>query len=229
MVTIREKTYGCKIRTLLSCVAVSNSHSEQRARSCAHLLVGPFNFVSERMAAMDAASESFFLTIAQLALGFGGLAGLLGAFRKSSGPLQYQEIQGIKLILEHSVAAMVFSLLPVSLAFSSRLQGQGLKISSFLLALFLICDLINQGFRLRRGYSLGKPPRRPISYAAFFATQAILGCWLMYHTLSYTSLGWYALALIWLLIPGALQLFTFVSVLTTTSTAQPPKIRVAKS
>jgi len=177
---------------------------------------------------MDAASQSFFLTIAQLALGFGGLAGLLGAFRKSSGAIQYQEIQGIKLILEHSVAAIVFSLLPVSLAFSSRLQGQGLRISSFLLALFLILDLIIQFFRLRHGYSLGTPPRRPVSYATFFATQAILGCWLMYHTLSYTSLGWYASALTWLLVPGALQLFTFVSVLSATSTAQLPRIRGAK-
>ena len=170
---------------------------------------------------MDAASESYFLTIAQLALGFGGLAGLLSAFR-------YQEIQGIKLILEHSVAAIGFSLLPVFLAFSSRLQGQGLRISSFLLASFLIFELIIQVFRLRRGYSLGTPPRRPVSYATFFTTQAIVGCCLMYITLLHASLGWYALALTWLLVPGALQLFTFVSVLPATSTAKLPRARGAK-
>jgi hypothetical protein len=179
------------------------------------------DFFSERMAAMDAASESYFLTIAQLALGFGALAGLLNAFR-------FQVIQGIKLILEHSVAAIGFSLLPVCLTFSSRLQGQGLRISSFLLALFLIVELIIQVFRLQRGYSHGTPPRRPVSYATFLVGEAFWGCSLMYITLSHTSLGWYALALTWLLVPGALQLFTFVSVLSATSTAQPPRARGAK-
>jgi hypothetical protein len=57
--------------------------------------------------------ESFFLTIrAQLGLGFGGLAGLIGLFKKSSGDLEQRDLQGLRLMLEHALAAILFSLLP---------------------------------------------------------------------------------------------------------------------
>jgi hypothetical protein len=154
--------------------------------------------------------ESFFLTVSQLGLGFAGLAGLIGLFKKTQGDLDPQDLQGLRLMLEHALAAILLSLLPFAFAFSPRLNGEYIHTPVLALISFCVLDLFNNARRWHRGKQREAPPRFPKVFIWFFfvpQSAVIVGliCW----GLPRLSLASYAAGLVWLLFPCAAQMLCF--------------------
>jgi hypothetical protein len=155
--------------------------------------------------------QPLFLSLATIGLGFSALVSVLGLIRRTSGTLAYQDVQGIRFMMEHSFIVILFSLLTVALSFSSRFHQSAISIASVLLSLVFLGFVAFEVWRVLHDRRRGKPgPRHPwLFLCVFFLPQTAIGLWLL--TSGRGSLVWYSGALIWPLIPVATQFLTFVN------------------
>jgi hypothetical protein len=165
---------------------------------------------TERQIGMNlSVGQSFFLTAATLGLGFCALVSILSLIKRTSGTIEYQDIMGVRFMLVHSFLVTFFSLYTVSFSFSSRFHS--ISIVSVPWALALLWLVVLEAVRWFQGRSdANKKPRHPWLFLfLYLLPQAAIGMWLL--TSGRDSLAWYSGALIWPLIPVAIQFLTFVS------------------
>jgi hypothetical protein len=156
-------------------------------------------------------AESFLLTVAKIALGLGGLAGVVSVFRQSGRDWIPQEVAGMRLIFEHTFAAVFFALIPFPLFYSLDSVSAVWRISSLMLACFLLVEALIQIVRIRRLSARGTPPRRRRALLyQYFPTTALLFFVQILNAWREGTPSSYAWGLLWLLIAPGFQFFYFV-------------------
>lgn len=155
--------------------------------------------------------EAFFLNLSLLGLTLAGFVGLTAALHCAGRTWLPQEIVGIKLVLEFSLGASFFALLPILFSQSLRDTALVWRVCSILLALFLAFELDVQRRRIRRLFRSGYPPRAPV-----FALGLLFPGTILALVGQLANVAWWAdqaaymWALAWLLTAPGLELFVFI-------------------
>lgn len=149
--------------------------------------------------------ESFLLRLSQIGIVFAGFTSLVGAFRQASREWTPTEINGLKLMLEHNLAEVLFALLPFPLFYLFRSEQVVWGIASLFLVFFLAFEWFIQYRRAQR-----VPPRRPPLFWCPFLTSVLFCLIQLLNVALWRSVSAYALGLLWLLVPPALQFQTFL-------------------
>ena len=154
--------------------------------------------------------EGFLLCIAQVGLTFAGFAGLIGVFRPSEKKWIPQEIAGLSLILEHTFAAVLLSLLPFPLFYLAETRMW--SGCSFLMSAFFIVEAVHQWRKKIKLDKKGFPPRRPkLLYLTFVVPSLILFLLELINGFRWMLPSVYMFGLLWLLIAAGVQFLLFVS------------------
>ena len=168
--------------------------------------------------------ESLFFTLAALGLALTGFIGLVSAFRlaeqKTFSP---QQFNGMKLMLEHTLAATSFALLPPILFYTSWAKPYIWRISSCGLAGFFLFEILIQIYRRKKFTAMGYPPTFPklllyefLPITGFFA---IINLTNVFRWNGLSSCIW---SLFWLLTISVRQFLILVLVGSPTPTMKKP-------
>ncbi|MBY0277850.1 hypothetical protein K2Z84_21155 [Candidatus Binatia bacterium] len=155
--------------------------------------------------------ESYFFTIANVAIVLGGFTAVTGVFRRESvdGWLP-QEMAGIRFMFEHMLAACGIPVVLIPMLEILGDEAHVWRAASALLLAFLAFELILNGCRVVRLRAAGTPPRHPIAlYFVFFpgtAAASLLQLWGIWRP-GPRSLLW---GLVWLLVSIAIQFHHFL-------------------
>lgn len=84
--------------------------------------------------------QPFFLSVAGMAAGFAGFAGLVAAFRHQGEEWTAADLWRLRLIVRFCFAAVFLSLVPFPLFAFTNNQGATLRIASFLVAALIALD-----------------------------------------------------------------------------------------
>ena len=137
--------------------------------------------------------------------GFSGV--VVGVRRAGQGKVQTQDKFGLLLILTTSGLAMLFSLLPSAMQLAGVSQGDSQTISNFILGLFTFIASIGLGIASRR-----TRPRYLASFWILVFIGTVLGLALLLTTIGVLTYSgdFSGLLLLWLLLVGFTQFFTFL-------------------
>jgi hypothetical protein len=156
--------------------------------------------------------EDLLLSLSQLGLGLAGFAGIVGVFRRSNETLVPQDFFGLRVILELTLASVFFGLIPpwAFLAFSD--EPTALQLSSLLLAIFFIVDLLIEVGRLREHKRRGFPPRHPsLLFWLLFVPEVLAFGLLIVNAIWLANDAVYIGPIIYLLFAASVQFFVLVS------------------
>jgi hypothetical protein len=148
-------------------------------------------------------------------LAFTGFASLVSVFRQQGGKWLPQDTEGIKVMLEHTLASTFFGLLPLQLLYQFETATVAWRLSSFFLALFLLVEVLFMRHRIKKLRAQGMPPRRPWALKYFYfpitlgfvlleMSNAFLSGELAGHQWG-GSMVCYTWALLWLITAPAIQ------------------------
>lgn len=153
--------------------------------------------------------KDFLLVIAQVSVTLGGFASVVKAVKRMGEDMERRDFIGLQLTVEHSFAALFAALLPLACWYSGfqtpSQQSAVWCVASALVAIFLAAELVGQIVRIK-----GVTPRHPWLLRLHFLPGTIL-CFLAMVTNAWRwqSEVLYIWALVWLLNPPCLQLYTF--------------------
>ena len=85
--------------------------------------------------------EPFFLTMAGIALGLAGFAGLLASFRQPSEPWTTTDLWRLRRIVNRSLATLFLALAPVPLFGILGDEHVAIRVASALFAIVVVADL----------------------------------------------------------------------------------------
>lgn len=155
--------------------------------------------------------ESLLLTLAQIGLALAGFAGLVTVFRQAGREWIPQEIAGMKLIFEHTFAEVFFAVVPFPLFYRLGSESTSWKISSFLLACFIVLNVLINARRSRKLIAQGTPPRRKKAFFfIFMPVTALVFILQILNTFIWGGVSNYIWGLLWLLVAPSVQFFHFI-------------------
>ena len=157
-------------------------------------------------------SESFFLDIAKIAITIAGFGGVIAALRhpRDQG-WEANEVAGLKLILEHSFAAVASGLLPSVLYLYFSDEPEVWLVSSSLLALFLAFELLINIVRLRHATALGSPHRKfGLLLSTFLVPTTVFLFFQILNVFYWRGPVTFAAGAVWLIVAACFQFFIFV-------------------
>jgi hypothetical protein len=166
--------------------------------------------------------ESFLLTVAQLGFALAGFAALLSVFRRTETRWSFSELAGQSLIIESSLSAALFALLPFPLFY---VVGETVwQLCSALLVIFFV---LWGSFDYRR---TGQASRRDqlfinrLSPSSLLYLLALIGVALLQlaNVLDGGTVPSYMAGLLWLLIAAGSQFMIFIYNYSRMNTRLPP-------
>lgn len=155
--------------------------------------------------------ESFFLDIAKVSITMAGFAGVIGALRhpKDRG-WEANEIAGIKLMLEHSLAAVVLGLLPLVFYLYSSDEPMVWLLSSSLLTVFLAAEILINIARIKTTTAQGSPPRTfKLLLGTFFVPTIVLLIVQVMNVFYWRGPVAFAAGVVWLVVASCRQFLLF--------------------
>ena len=155
--------------------------------------------------------EGLLLTLAQIGLALAGFAGLVTVFRQAGRAWIPQEIAGMKLIFEHTFAEVFFALIPFPFFYLLEAEPHVWKISSLLLACFIVFNVFINVRRSRKLVSQGTPPRRKKAFLyIFLPVTALIFALQILNAIIWAGVANYIWGLLWLLVAPSVQFFHFI-------------------
>ena len=156
--------------------------------------------------------ESFFLDVAKIAITIAGFVGVVAALRhQRDEEWKHNELYGVKLMIEHSLAAVLAGLLPSVLSLAFADEATVWRLCSALLAAFLAFEVLINIFRVKHATAAGTPPR---SFALLVFTFFVPALVVLYFQVQniYQWHGPLAVACgaLWLLAAGGIQFMHFL-------------------
>jgi len=159
---------------------------------------------------MNNIETDFLIAISTLSIALVALSGIVGAFRTVKTPYSAQEIEGLKLILEPSFAAIFLSLIPFPISFTFD-GNPHWTWSSLLLTLILLFLMILNIFRVNSLEEKGQQAREVwgLKYFLFPFTIIVIA---LTSLLSFqqNSIAGYSCGLIWLVMVATIQFAVFI-------------------
>ena len=152
-------------------------------------------------------AESFFLDVAKISITVAGFAGVIGALRHTRDlAWKPNEVNGLKLMLDHSVVGVVVGLLPsvLSLCFADE-QTVWVSLSA-LLAFFFAYEILINIARVRQSSTAGAPPRQfGLLLAVFFVPTVGLLYFQIHNILVSRTVVAASAGALWLVVAGCIQ------------------------
>lgn len=151
----------------------------------------------------------FFIVVVFLGMllfGFSGLAGLRAWQMRQYQHWDIIERAGLWFALEFSLSAVIFGLLPFLLVYLFRYEATAWRIASLILAAFLFV-FVGRVYYQAQLYRV----RFPIVLISLLVLSVILMTMELINVFWWSSEGWYAGGLTWILILAAVQFIIFVT------------------
>jgi hypothetical protein len=149
--------------------------------------------------------EDFLFTIAQVAIALAGFAGLISVFRSGEDSGTQSEFYGQSMMLELSLGAAFFALLPMPLFYTLGAEPDVWRVTSALLLAFLLAWIVLDA---RRGVRVQDHPLvvRVSQTLALIAVVLIqIG-----NIVVWRGLAGYAWGLLWMLLASGTQFMLFI-------------------
>jgi hypothetical protein len=156
--------------------------------------------------------DAYFLDVSKIAVTIAGFVGVVGALRhKRDEEWKLNEVYGMKLMIEHSLAAVLVGLLPSVAGFAFDDQPAVWVLCSVALALFLAFEAVVNIFRVKQSTAAGTPPRAFILLVSTFFVPTVIVLFLQVEN----ALRWQkpfvvACGALWLLVAGGIQFMQFL-------------------
>ncbi len=158
------------------------------------------------------AAEPVLLALAQVAVVAVGFASIFRLF--SVGNLSAAtavEIAGLRFIVDHGIASFFFSILPLVLFYALFDERMAIGISSGLLYMALVLDMILNCRRLVLLTQAGSGPRRPnVFLYVFFPVTFVVALLCASNLVFWRATGPYLVGILWLLANAFIQFLHFV-------------------
>jgi hypothetical protein len=156
-------------------------------------------------------NESLLLALAQIGATLAGFAGVVVTFWPQEDGFYLRRSPALKLILQHSLAAMLFGIAPIPLAASIRDPELVAKFCSALLAAFLALQLLLSRRYFRRLASRDLSVAHPrLFWSLLVAPTIALALAELVNAVVLFSSALYTWGVLWLLFPPALQFYLLV-------------------
>jgi len=159
-------------------------------------------------------AEEFLLAVAQIGLTLAGITGIVALLRRADQHWVFQDVAGLKIILELSFASVFFALLPFPLHYMSVAEDKLWRISNLLLGCFWLAYLFLLHYRVVKMRRSNAPPRRPKVIWVSTLITLLLVVTLIFNPFSLNATSAYLWGMIWLLAVPGQQLFFFISFFT---------------
>ncbi len=155
--------------------------------------------------------EKFFSDIAVLSVTLAGFGAVVGALREPRQPWKPNELAGIKLIVEHSLAGVTLGLLPTLLTLFFAKDATIWALLSIILASFLIIEILANIIRIKAASGQGAPPRYfPSFLATWFVPSVAIFVIQIINVLVWRGQAAFAVGMVWLVFAGSKQFLLFV-------------------
>ena len=114
-------------------------------------------------------AEPFFLAIASIGMSLTGFVTIVAVFLKHSEKREWlpQDVAGLQLMVEHSLAAVLFGLLPSATSLLIHNECIMWRSVSAVLALVLLLEFSVQIYRIKDYSERGAAPIKNVSLRAF--------------------------------------------------------------
>jgi len=154
--------------------------------------------------------EPFLLTLALLGVGVAGFSGLIVTLpRQGKSQLwQFNEVAGVKLLLEYSFSLIFLSLLPSIISQATGNEPRTWIISTSVAAIFIALETLIQLYRAFRAYRQDAPPRSPMLLLLIIAPGLIL--LVVLWKLEVDLVAWYQVFLLWVVAAIGMQFWFFI-------------------
>jgi FtsH-binding integral membrane protein len=156
------------------------------------------------------ADEGLLLVLSQIGLGLAGFGGLISAFRPSGQPWSLREVGALSLLLEHSIGLMLLAILPLVVRYFVKTERRSWQISSAILFLLIIVEILTQVWRVFEYTRSGSPPGHPLLFIMVFllVTGSVAGFAATNIRAGRSSR--FISCLYWILISGTLQFWFLI-------------------
>jgi hypothetical protein len=159
---------------------------------------------------MQLAGEVFLATVAQVGITLGGFITVIVAFRGSSERLAPNDMAATRWVLELTLPAVLFALLPFPFFYWSGSETDTWRIMSGLAAVWLEIVFLIQLVRLNYFKRRALRPRSPLLYPVLAIT-AVLGLIEGANGILWGTSHLYFFGLIWMLFAAGSQFFVFAN------------------
>jgi heme A synthase len=133
-------------------------------------------------------------------------------FRRSSDTWAPQDFFGLRVILELTLASVLFGLVPSWISLSPVDEPTALRLSSALLAIFVVLNFVVEVLRVRECKRRNFSPRHPrLMVCLLLVPEIIAFAALLMNVISWANAAIYAGAIIFLLFAASVQFFVLVS------------------
>ena len=157
--------------------------------------------------------ELFFLTIASVGMSLTGFVTIVAVFLSHSEKREWlpQDVAGLQLMVEHSLAAVLFSLLPSVTSLLIHNEHILWRSVSTVLALVLLLKFFVQRHRIKVYSKRGTAPRRlKTLHFGLFLSLVVVGIQIL-NLITWATAFAYAIGILWLLLAAGIQFLHFTS------------------
>ena len=156
-------------------------------------------------------AEPLLLTIAKIGVALAGFASVVAAIRPRDQNWTLQDVAGLKLMLEHFLAAILFGMVPSGLHLLQPDEGTLWATASLFLGIFLLTEVLLQVNRIRANSQKGAPPRLPKLFVFLWLSPTVGAIALQFaNVVTWAASVSYVVGLIWLLVAGCIQFLLFM-------------------
>ena len=156
--------------------------------------------------------EELLLSLSQLGLGLAGFTGIVCVFRRSSDTWAPQDFFGLRVILELTLASVLFGLVPSWISLAPVDEPTALRLSSFLLAIFVVLNFVVEVLRVRECRLRKVPPRHTrLLIWLLLVPETVAFAALLMNVIRWANAAIYAGAIIFLMFAASVQFFVLVS------------------
>lgn len=156
--------------------------------------------------------DTFYLCIATVAITVVGFTGVIVLLKHPEKPgLLPNEIAGVKLIVEHGLIAVLLCLIPTLVFLLSKSEITEWRVSSAVLATFLLYAILINIYRILQTTKQRHPPRTPRLMLSTFFVPTIIVLTLQASNVFDVSKQWpFAIGMFWLVLASFRMFFLFV-------------------
>lgn len=156
---------------------------------------------------LELPAEGLLLAVSQIGLALGGFAGLLASFWPVEHSRALRKSPALRIILDFTFGALFFGLVPFALFFLSGDEIFTWRVGSFLLAGFLLYEVIWWTRRILKGLR----PVHPVLFYSFFVfVVGVMALLEIVNGFSGDPFRVYVVGLLWLLVPPVIQFYLFI-------------------
>ena len=162
----------------------------------------------------DMTGELFFLTIASVGMSLTGFVTIVAVFLSHSEKREWlpQDVAGLQLMVEHSLAAVLFGLLPSATSLLIHNEHILWRSVSAALALMFLFELLIQINRVKICSERGAAPRRfKTLLFVWFPMSFVVAVIQIFNFTIWATAFAYAIGILWLLLAAGIQFLHFTS------------------